>query len=550
VASRQIFGRRWFVARGWTAIAQVLLITSTARSAGPEVHSFLPAGGQRGTTVDVAVGGKLPNWPVQTWTDGAGLTISPTEEKGRLSIAIAADAVRGTRWIRVYDAAGSSPPIPFVIGTLPETLETEPNNGATSAPTPLTTPTIANGRLGGSGDVDVWPVTVRRGQTLVASLAAHETLGSPVDAVMQIVSASGQTLAYNHDERGLDPEIRFVAPADGTYLVRLFGFPSAPNQTIGFAGRDSYVYRLTLTTGPFVDYCWPLAVTRGVESRVDFVGWNLADDMRSCAVRTDVDEFLIADPRLANATTVRVEPHATMVETEPNPAATAQAITLPVTISGRIEPPGDVDAFAFAGKKGEPLLFELASRELGYPLDAVLQILDAEGHSLARVDDVGEAPDPTLAFTPPADGMFRLLVQDLTAAGSARHVYRLRATRAEPIVNVTASGHAFELPADKPVEISLSIDRQHGFAEEITFRVEGLPEFVSAAAVVSPGSGEAAKSVKLTLASNGGSFSGPIRIIGQSNGPLALSRAAAAIIPNHTIRCDKLWLTVVAAKAP
>jgi hypothetical protein len=550
VAVRRILGRRWFIARGWTAIAHVLLLTTTAWSAGPEVHSFLPAGGERGTTVEVSVGGKLPNWPVQTWTDGAGLTVSPKEEKGKLSIAIAADAVLGRRWIRLYDAAGSSPPIPFVIDTLPETLETEPNNGPTSAPTPLATPTIANGRLGGSGDVDVWPVALRRGQTLVASLAAHETLGSAVDAVMQIVSSSGQTLAYNHDERGLDPEIRFVVPADGTYLVRLFGFPSAPNQTIGFAGRDSYVYRLTLTTGPFVDYCWPLAVTRGMESRVDLVGWNLADDMRSCAVRTDGDEFLIAEPRLANTTNVRVEPHATMVETEPNPAATAQAITLPVTISGRIEPPGDVDAFAFAGKKGEPFVFELASRGLGYPLDVVLQVLDAEGHSLARVDDLGEALDPTLTFTPPADGTFRLLVQDLTAAGSSRHVYRLRATRPEPTFSVTASGHAFELPADKPLDIALAIDRQHGFAEEIAFRVEGLPEFVSAPVMVSPGSGEAAKSVKLTLASKGGSFSGPIRIIGQSSGPLALSRAAAAIIPNHTVRCDKLWLTVVAAKAP
>jgi hypothetical protein len=547
VVSRRIPGRSWFVARGCAVAAQVLLITTTAWSAGPEAHSLLPAGGERGTTVDVSVGGKLPNWPVQTWTEGAGLTISPKEEKGKLSITIAADAVPGTRWIRVYDAAGSSSPLPFVIGTLAETLETEPNKGPGFPPTPLTTPIVANGRLGGRGDVDVWPVALGRGQTLVASLAAHETLGSPVDAVMQIVSSSGQTLAYNHDERGLDPEIRFVVPADGTYLVRLFGFPSAPNQTIGFAGGDSYVYRLTLTTGPFGDYCWPLAVTRGGESRVDLVGWNLADGVRSCEVATELDEFLITEPGLANTTSVRVEPHATIVETEPNAAASAQAITLPVTISGRIEAPGDVDAFAFAGKKGEPLLFELASRELGYPLDAVLQVLDAAGQSLARADDVGEGRDPLLTFTPPADGLFRLLVQDLTAAGSSRHVYRLRATRPEPTFNLMASGNAFALSGDKPLEIAISIDRQHGFAEEITFRVEGLPEFVSAAPVVSPGTGDAAKSIKLTLTSKGGSFSGPIRIIGQSSGALALSRVAAATLPSQTVRCDKLWLTAVAA---
>lgn len=532
------------------AAAQALFATTIAWSAGPEVHSFLPAGGQRGTTVDVTVGGKLPNWPVQTWVDGAGLTLSAKEEKGKLSLVIAADAVPGTRWIRVYDAAGASAPIPFIIGTLPETLETEPNDAPSAAQSPMTPSLVANGRLAKRGDVDLWPVTLRQGQTLVASLAAHESLGSPVDAVMQIISAGGQTLAYNHDQRGLDPQLTFVAPADGTYLVRLFGFPSTPNQTIGLAGGDSYVYRLTLATGPFVDYCWPLAVTRGREASVELVGWNIADDERKVTIATHEDEFLIADARLANTASVHVEPHETMAEAELNGPTAAQSITLPVTITGRIEAPGDTDAFSFVGKKGEPLSFELVSRELGYPLDAVLQVLDADGKQLARVDDLGAARDPSLTFTPPADATFRLLVQDLNAAGSSRHVYRLQARKPEPTFEATASGHAFEVSADKPAEISLAIDRRHGFAAEIAFQVEGLPEFVSAASAVSAGSGDTAKSVKLTLTSTGGSFSGPVRIVGQSQGALALTRAATAVIPNHTVRCQQLWLTVVPAKAP
>jgi hypothetical protein len=550
VVCRRFHWPGWFVARSLIVAAQVFLTTTTTRSAGPDVHSILPAGGQRGTTVEVSVGGKLPSWPLQTWVDGAGVTLSPKEEKGKLLVVIAADALPGTRWIRLYDATGASAPIPLVIGTLPETLEVEPNNGPANALAPVTVPVIANGRLGGSGDVDLWPVALRQGQTLVASLAAHEALGSPVDAVMQIVSTSGQTLAYNHDQRGLDPEIAFVAPADGTYLVRLFGFPSTPNQTIGLAGGDSYVYRLTLTTGPFVDYCWPLAVSRGRESSVELVGWNIAEGEPRVTLSPSQDDILLADPRLANTASVRVEPHETIVETEPNAAAESQNITLPVTITGRIEAPGDIDAFAFVGRKGEPLLFELASRALGYPLDGVLQILDAEGKSLARADDLGAARDPALTFSPPADGTFRVLVQDVSAAGSSRHVYRLRGIKPEPTFEVTASGHAFELSSDKPAEIGLSIDRQHGFAEEITFRVEGLPEFVSVAPAVSLNSGEAAKSVKLTLNSKGGSFSGPVRIIGQSSGPLKSIRTATATVPKHTARCEKLWLTVVAAKAP
>ncbi|GAF96827.1 unnamed protein product, partial [marine sediment metagenome] len=225
-----------------------------------------------------------------------------------------------------------------------------------------------------------------------------------------------------------------------------------------------------------------------------------------------------------------------------------QSIAMPTTITGRIEQAGDVDAFSFEGKKGHPLVLRLESRSLGYPLDAVLEVTDAEGKSLARVDDMGNSRDPLVAFSPPADGSFRMLVSDLNRQGSSRHVYRLRATPAEPSYEVTANNHAYTVSPDKPVEITLSIGRQHGFGEEIAFSVNGLPEFVTAAPATSAAKGESAATVKLSLKSSGGSFSGPIRIQGQATGPSKLSRTATAAIPNHTARLADLWLTAIAAK--
>lgn len=527
------------------------MCTVTTWAAGPEVHGFLPAGGQRGTSVEVSIGGKLPTWPAQFWVDGAGLTVTPKEEKGKLTIAIAPDAVPGTRWLHVHDAAGASAPVPFIVGPLAEVLETEPNDQPAKVTSPLTLPIVANGRLARSNDVDCWGVQLRQGQTLVASLVAHEGLGSPVDAVLQVVAPNGQTVAYNHDQRGLDPEIVFTAPADGTYFVRLFGFPSTPNQTIGFAGGESFTYRLTLTTGAFIDYCWPLAVKQGRPANVELFGWNIPDGERTLSIDPQQRLFTIADPRFANVVNLRAESHETIVEIEPNAPAAPQAITPDVTITGRIEAPGDIDAFAFAGKPAEPLLFELASRELGYPLDAVLQVFDAAGKSLARADDVGEVRDPVLAFTPPAEGTYRVQVTDLNNTGSARHVYALRATRPQPAYQVQAAANAFTVSPDKPTEIALTVDRQHGFAEEIAFRVEGLPEFITAAPAVSAATGDSAKTVKLILTSRGGNFSGPIRIIGESTGPLKRSVTATAAIANHTARCEQLWLNAVeAAKKP
>jgi hypothetical protein len=397
--------------------------------------------------------------------------------------------------------------------------------------------------LGAGNDTDLFAVSLKKGQTLVASLVANETLGSPVDSVMQVLSARGNVLAYNHDHRGLDPQIVFSPHLDGNYLVRVFGFPSVPNSTIGFAGGEKYLYRLTLTTGGFVDYPWPLAVTQGRETRVELVGWNIPESLQSIVVKADGPRTEISDPQLANVVPLAVEPHHTLVEVEPNEPPTPQAIELPVTVTGRIEKPLDVDAFTFEAKKGTPLVFQLESRELGYPLDGVLEINDATGKSLARVDDNGNARDPLLEFSPPADGRYRIAVSDLTRQGSLRHVYRLRAAPPPVDFEVTADAQAYVVTAGKPTEVTLSITRRGGFGEAIAFTAAGLPAFVAAAAAESAPVGDSSKTVKLALTSSGGSFSGPIRIVGRAASKL--ERSAMITVGGQGARIADLWLTVV-----
>ena len=96
--------------------------------------------------------------------------------------------------------------------------------------------TTVNGRLAKAGDVDGFAVSLTRGQTLVASLEAERPLGSPMDAVLQVVSPEGLVLAQNDDDVGRDPRIVFEAPSTGTYIVRLFAFPAKPDSSIRFAG--------------------------------------------------------------------------------------------------------------------------------------------------------------------------------------------------------------------------------------------------------------------------------------------------------------------------
>jgi hypothetical protein len=152
-----------------------------------------------------------------------------------------------------------------------------------------------------------------------------------------------------------------------------------------------------------------------------------------------------------------------------------------------------------------------------------------------------------LVFSPPDDGMFRIAVSDLSHQGSSRHVYRLRASKAEGDFEISADAVAYELATGKPTEITLTIARRNGFAEAIAFKATGLPDFVTAAPAQSEATGDSAKTVKLALNATAGAFSGPIRIVGESTGAGKLTRTAAAVIPGRTARTSDLWLTVVPA---
>jgi hypothetical protein len=524
-------------------LLSLLLGTRALLAAGPEPAHWFPQGVQRGATTEVTVGGNFPNWPLGVFVDRPGLTIT-AGEKGKLAITAAADATPGVYWLRLNDTATAAAPHPFVVGTLPEANESEPNNRPAEA-NAVDASTVVNGRLAGRGDVDHVAVNLSAGQTLVASLVAHETLGSQFDGVMQIVGPAGNVIAYNHDSRGLDPQIEFIAPADGKYLVRVFGFPSTPNSTIGFAGGDAYVYRLTLATTGFADYAWPMAVTRGSDAQAELFGWNLPESLKRLAVRGDGETANLWDPQLANTLAIALEPHATLVEREPNELAAPQPIELPTTITGRLEVARDVDAYSFTGVQGQTLSFELASRSLGFPIDGVLEIFDEAGKSLARVDDVGNARDPVLAFTPPAGATYRLAVSDLNGQGSSRHVYRLRATQPRPDFVLSPDAHAYVLVAGKPTEITVTIERRAGFSEEIALAVTGLPAFVTAAPAKSAPEGDSAKTVKITLTADQGPFSGPIRIVGTATGASQLSSTATAAIPNYEARTSDVWLTVL-----
>lgn len=524
-----------------------LPISTVAVAAPPNVTYLSPAGAKRGTTVELTAAGSFDKWPVQVWTSDKAVSATAGKDKGKVSVTVAPDAVPGVCWLRLHDEQGASALRPFVVGTLPDVTEKEPNDEVSQAQQ-IDAPAVVNGRIEKPGDVDVFAFRVKKGETLVASVEAHGTLRSPMDGVLQIVSPDGFVLDQNNDWSGLDPQVVFPAPKDGTYLVRLFAFPANPDASIRLSGGDSYVYRLTITAGGFADHAIPLAVTRGGTAKVTVAGWNVPPEAATLPV-TGVGDIVTAfHPLLANPLRVRLEDHPCWDTLRPDAPGPRGPHAPPFSVTGRLAKPGAVEAFEVVGKKGQPITVRVDSRELGLPVNPVIRVLGPDGKAITRGEPAGLNKDTELTFAPAADGTLRVEVGDLYRDGGPRFAYRLRVTPMAPDFDLAVAADRFALEPGKPLDIPVTVTRKNGFAKDVELSADGLPAGVTAT-VVPPPKGDV-KTLTLRLAAEKAGPAGAFRIVGKAKDQPALARNARGPLPELDSTTDHLWLAVGGSVAP
>jgi len=488
--------------------ATMLLLLAPLAQAAPKLDTLFPAGAERGTAVDVIATGTFASWPVQVWTSHAGIVVSPGKTPGQAKVAVAADVPCGVHWFRVFDDTGASGLRPFLVNQLPELEETEPNDDFAKPHLIAKSSVIINGRLTKNDDVDHFAVTLKIGQTLVAAIEAARLLRSPVDPVLQILSADGFVLAHNDDDRGHDPLIAFTARKDGDYVVRLFGFPAVADSRVGFFGKDTCIYRLTITTGPFIDRTWPLAVERGQPGEVELLGWNIPANRRTIKTETPPNDERVElqPPGFANGVSLRIESHRTL--------ATESLGHPPVSVSGHLAKPGSRATFSFDAIKGKPLSIGVEAREHHLPLDAVLTIRSPAGKTLQKASSAKLNVDPALDFTPPEDGRYTLEVRDLHDGGGPRHTFLARIRPALPRFEITVAADVFQAATKHPCDIAVSVAFHDGMKGPLEFRAEGLPE----AARVEFVPGKDLKKSTLRIEGLDKPFNGPVRLYVRSAG--------------------------------
>jgi len=526
-----------------------LALAATSSAAPPRLDWIYPAGVRRGASVEVTVGGNFDEWPLTAWVDRAGLVIESASEKGILTVTAAAEAAPGVYLMRLHGESGGSALRSILVGTLRETIEKEPNNEPERCQRIESPALLVNGRFERRGDVDVYEVSLESGETLVADLVSNAWIGSPADAVLQLLSSDGFVIAQSDDEPGLDPRIVFRAPAAGSYLVRAFAFPEVPTSQIQLAGGDDFVYRLTFTTQGFVDYAFPLAVQEADGGEVQLLGWNLGAN----APRLAVSESDVADPLemfLPNAggfAQIVTVPNATHIAVEPESSATStpRGLQLPVTVSGRIDKPGDVDAFYFSAQKGDSLSIVADAWELGFALDPVLRLFDSSGELVAEADDIDrEHRDAEMTHRAASDGKLRLEIGDRYGDGGPRYLYRLTLAEALPDFELSVAADAFVVKSGDSLDIPVTIARHNGFIDEIEITAVDLPAGARAEPVVSKGKGDSSKSVKLRVSASGIPGGSTTRIEGKSRGDGDQVRAAIAPVRGQRLGTTNLWLGV------
>ncbi|MEZ6059733.1 MAG: PPC domain-containing protein [Planctomycetaceae bacterium] len=522
--------------------------------AAPQITRVFPPGAQIGTTVAVELKGKPGTLPVSAWSSSEAVDCQVSEDGTSANIAVSETASPGLCWLRFHNTAGAASLLPFVIGTAPETTETEPNDRVAESGSCYTGSVVINGVLSKTDDVDCAAVQLTSGQILVAALQAHRDLGSPMDAVLQILGPDGRVLEQNDDDHGFDPQITFTAPADGTYFVRLFAFPATPNSTIRFAGGEDFVYRLTLATDAFVDHSLPLAVTTGVESDVLLHGWNLSADARvTKAAATGDETSLNIATSAAGSTSVDVMDYPTF--TEPQLPAT---MTIPFAVSGSVNAPGQVDVVSFTGNKSQQIALSVVARAKFSLLDPVLELKTADGTVIKDADDISkENQDVQVTVTLPDDGEYRIEIADRFDHGGERFFYLLTCTEPKPEFVLSVAADHFEIAPGKPLEVPVSIERRGGFAGTVRITADQLPEGITFESAESLPEGDSSKSVTIRLASTlPAGHSGVFTVQGETvtgdenSTDAAMPAARVAAVAGGRSGTSKLWLTALANPEP
>lgn len=465
----------------------------------PASTHIFPAGGRRGTRVDVRVGGEClpPKTRFRMFGDGVTAPIelgerttgqyapSPRRKPGESQITypkewqshveIAADVPLGAKLWRLSCARGGTGARPFIVGDLPEFIESEPNSLPGDAER-VEMPVTINGQIAGESDLDYFRFDAKGGDVVRVDVAAAR-LGSALDPIVQVTGPDGLRVAADDLRIGADPVLAFRAASAGEYRLLI--------SNVTFRGGPSFVYRVTLSTAPLVRVAFPSGGQAGMTREINF--FALTGDGTPRILRENVtfpatvgEFFSPPGPAGANALPFVISDLPESSEAANNDTReSANELAWPAVMNGQFETADDEDWFRLACRKDVPLTIECSSQPRWSPSLPIVALTDANGGVLASASAVQTARGTTrIEWRTPADGTFFLRLRDLQQGirGGPEFIYRLTVREAIPDFALSLKADVINVVQGARVDVDVAVDRRGGFAGPIELIVDGLPE--------------------------------------------------------------------------
>ena len=475
----------------------------------------------------------------------AGTTAKGTKEFYHVVLKLQVDdkAALGAHTLRLVSRQGLSNPLSFLVDPEPQIHESEQSINSPSSAQHIEFPVVVNGRLGHPGEQDYYAFEVGEGEHL-----RFEVITSTFTTAT--VAGDPQLILYEPTGSWFDPqrikrlEVRDeTGPGPGNHrwatshflprLIRRFdrkGRYLAEVGTLEGQGGPDYSYQLRVIPAParnsganrrrfpgepahgaspvvwrerdfsrrigrdHLSRLWSRAIR---VSEPDQEG-KTADGAKDSA-RSEKSNRLPLAETINRSNTLRL-PSPTREE-EPNDwSSRAAELSIPMTVEGAIQHPGDVDIFRFEAELGQALAFEIETPETLPPFFSPhLIVVDSTGTELASniYREVGGVGDDWIksikaktVYTFERAGEYFLQIRDLTTRRAAPHFrYRVLVRPQVPHLGEVAvkmgRGEVVDhinLRSGETRKLSVVTEPEEGFDGEIALTLENLPIGVQALA--------------------------------------------------------------------
>ncbi|MFZ4455799.1 MAG: hypothetical protein ACOYOT_06225 [Bacteroidales bacterium] len=469
-----------------------------------------PAGGERGTTVDIEIGGLNLTNTTGVVVSGSGVNAElittnktadqPKKRRGknqgklddqsspqladRIQVRVTIDkhAAPGLRDLRLESPVGVSNKLMFEVGQYSNQLEQA--KSSVSQPNRIEKlPVTLCGQIL-PGEVDYYSFEATKGMMLVAEVKARTLVPYIADAVpgwfqsvIRITDSQGKEIAYSDDyHNSVDPVIVATIPRTDTYTLAI-------HDAI-YRGREDFNYRINLGEIPHLDFAYPCVGRVGKKTKVTLKGVNLKSNTATFKPTKAGLEELTANGTNNNISNpipfLNIEKGTELIFT----TSKKVELTSETALFDSLTTSYQIKTYPLFIDKNENIAIEVKARRIGSLLDAKMTLRDANGKVLLISDDVEDPTqglmthhaDPVIKYKATEAGYYTVEVEDVLGNFGKDYFYLIERKRSIPSYEVFVSPANLSIQKGSTAILRLDISSSEKFVPPLDITIKGLPK--------------------------------------------------------------------------